>query len=134
MAGLPGNGQGTVTPEMIELVAKKAGPGAVFGDPVVVGEVAVIPVATVSYGGGGGSGYGSGDMPEGDEAAPGHGEGGGTGFGFGVNARPVGSLEVTPTTVTYSPMIDYSRLAAIWSWISGIALLIFVLRLAFGRN
>jgi uncharacterized spore protein YtfJ len=58
---------------------------SVYGDPVVVGNRTVIPIAQVRYGFGGGAGH-----PKGDEAA------GGGGGGGGVSARPSAALEITP--------------------------------------
>lgn len=125
--------------DVIEEVAKKVGPKAVFGDPAIIGDVAVIPVASVQYGGGGGQGSGSGTGPAGEgadestEMGTGYGEG--QGFGFGAQARPVGTIEIIGGEVIYKPLIDYTRLAIIWSWISGVALLLFVARLLFsGRD
>lgn len=118
--------------DVIEDIAKRVSPKAVFGDPIVYGDRAVIPVVTVSYGGGGGSGSGSSteDVPEG--AAPESGEG--QGFGFGVSAKPVGTIEIGPDGVIYQPVVDYSQLAKTWSAISGIALLMLVARMLFARR
>ncbi|MBI5231616.1 MAG: hypothetical protein HY876_05580 [Coriobacteriales bacterium] len=88
--------------------------------------MALIPVVSVGYGGGGGSGSGG---PE-----EGEGSGEGQGFGFGVSARPVGTLEVSPQSVVYQPVVDWTQLAKIWSWIAGVALLAFVLRMLFSSK
>jgi uncharacterized spore protein YtfJ len=68
---------------MAERVSARASVNNVYGDPVVVGNRKVIPIAQVRYGFGGGCGH-----PQDDEAA-----GGG---GGGVSARPSGALEITP--------------------------------------
>jgi uncharacterized spore protein YtfJ len=112
--------------EMIEHIAKEAGPKAVFGEPHMIGGKAVIPVSAVMYGGGAGSGGGT---------SPETGEGGqGEGYGFGVRAHPVGAIEVDEMGISWFPVIDYSRLAMIWSVVSGIALLMLMARLLFARR
>lgn len=66
---------------------------AVFGDPIVVGDRTVVPIARVGYGfGGGGS----------DKA------GGGGGSGI----RPAGALEITAAGTRFIPFVDPVRLAA----------------------
>lgn len=69
-----------------ERVAGSASVKSVYGDPVVVGERTVIPVAQVFYGFGGGGGRPKGESPD----------AGGGGGGGGVCARPHGAIEITP--------------------------------------
>jgi uncharacterized spore protein YtfJ len=76
-------------------VSARASVTNVFGDPVVVGERTVIPVAQVKYGFGGGGG-----RPKGEEAA------GGGGGGGGVSARPSGALEITPESTRFIKFHD----------------------------
>ena len=73
----------------------------VYGDPIVVDGVTVIPVARVGGGGGGGGGEGT---VEGRPSV-------GHGTGFGLGAIPVGVYEVTDGSVTWKPAIDATRLA-----------------------
>jgi len=57
----------------------------VFGDPITIDGVTIIPVARVSGGGGGGGGEGTG---------PGNEGGHGFGTGFGLGAQAVGVYEI----------------------------------------
>jgi uncharacterized spore protein YtfJ len=75
--------------------------GRVFGEPIEVDGVTVIPVARVIGGGGGGAGEGSGSEETGS----------GFGTGFGVRAHPVGVYAVHDGQVEWRPAIDVSRLA-----------------------
>jgi len=72
----------------------------VFGDPVSVDGVTIIPVARVAGGGGGGGGEGTGPDDE-----------GGRGFdtGFGLGARPVGVYEIRDGHLDWKPAIDVDR-------------------------
>ncbi len=76
----------------------------VFGEPTVVGDVTIVPVATVRGGGGGGGGEGVG--PGGGQ----EGSGAGGGMGFGVHARPVGVYVIRDGEVTWQPSIDVTRI------------------------
>jgi uncharacterized spore protein YtfJ len=64
----------------------------VFGEPIVVGGVTVIPAAVLGGGGGGGS--------KSEQ------EGGG---GFGVKAKPAGVFVVCRDTVKWRPAVDVNR-------------------------
>lgn len=75
--------------------------GRVFGDPIEVDGIAVIPVARVR----GGAGGGGGESKEGEQ--PGSGFGG----GFGMDARPVGVYEIHDGEVEWKPALDVTRLA-----------------------
>jgi uncharacterized spore protein YtfJ len=83
-----------------ERVSTSASVRNVYGDPVVVGDRTVIPVAQVGYafGGGGGAKAGS--------------PNGGGGGGGKVLARPCGALEVTPTGTRFIDFVDRPRLGA----------------------
>jgi uncharacterized spore protein YtfJ len=76
----------------------------VFGDPYAVGDVTIVPVASVRGGGGGGGGEGA--RPEGGK----EGNDRGGGLGFGVNTRPVGVYVIRSDTVTWQPSIDVMRI------------------------
>ncbi len=89
----PPAGGVTVSPAASRLLQDIVGRGfdtrLVYGEPVVMGDRAVIPAAKVGWGGGGGGGA----AVPGDDA-PSVGESGG--IGMGVWARPAGYIEVTP--------------------------------------
>lgn len=115
---------------------------AAFGEPQVVGDQTVIPVARVGYtfGLGFGQGTGGGSGPAGEVgqveetgAAPG-GEGGGV--GGGASSQPLGAIVVTPETVYFEETVDAGRIA-----LAGMALgalvavqLFATLRAIFGRG
>jgi uncharacterized spore protein YtfJ len=80
--------------------------GRVFGEPVVKGDLTLIPVARVSGGGGGGSGPA-------EEGAEDENSGG----GFGGMARPVGVYVVRGDDVSWQPAVDVTVIS-----IAGIAL------------
>ena len=67
----------------------------VFGNPIEVGDVTLLPVAKVGGGGGGG-----GDSEN---------NGGG---GFGISAKPAGAYVIRDGEVTWRPAVDVNRLAA----------------------
>jgi uncharacterized spore protein YtfJ len=74
----------------------------VFGEPMQVDGVTVLPVAVVRGGGGGGGGGGSST----DQQDLGE----GAGIGFGVNTRPVGVFTMKDGTVTWQPAVDVTRI------------------------
>jgi uncharacterized spore protein YtfJ len=77
----------------------------VFGEPVVVGEKTVIPLARVGYGFG--YGEGTGPSPEADEEPGGQGHGGGG--GGGVGSVPLGVLEITPERTRFLAFGGWKR-------------------------
>jgi uncharacterized spore protein YtfJ len=86
-----------------ERVSTSASVRNVYGDPVVVGNRTVIPVAQVGYAfGGGGGARDEGDSPK----------GGGGGGGGRVFARPSGALEVTPEGTRFIDFVDRPRMGA----------------------
>ena len=88
---------------------------AAFGQPQVVGDTTVIPVAQAMYGFG--LGFGSeGESPEKqDEPA------GGGGGGAGGSAKPLGVIVITPEDVYFEEVEDSSKIA-----LSGMAMVAFV--------
>ena len=78
-----------------------AGARLCYGEPVVAGDRAVIPVARLSTAGG--YGFGSGNDPEG--------EGSGGGGGGWLEAKPVGFIEVGPAGARYEKIPDPERVA-----------------------
>ncbi|MFB0546081.1 MAG: spore germination protein GerW family protein [Anaerolineae bacterium] len=88
--------------ETLERIREAAHVNAVFGQPEVVGEKTIIPIAQVGYGFG---------MGFGEEGGPAEGEPGKGGGGGGVSARPVAVLEVTPEETRLTPVVDATRMA-----------------------
>lgn len=86
-----------------------------FGEPQVVDDRTLIPVAQVGYGFGLGFGHGPAATDE-ETSEPTHsGEGGGG--GGGATARPLGVLVVTPESVHFEETMDEGKIA-----LAGIAL------------
>ncbi|HMC62589.1 MAG TPA: spore germination protein GerW family protein [Candidatus Solibacter sp.] len=86
---------------MAERVSAGASVKSVYGEPVVVGNRTVIPVAQVRYAFGGGGGG-----PKGDPETSGGGGGG------RVSARPCGVVEVTPESTRFIDFEDRRRTGA----------------------
>ncbi|MDA0636135.1 spore germination protein GerW family protein [Nonomuraea sp. MCN248] len=100
----------------------------VFGDPVQHGDVVVIPVARIAYGGGGGGGQGEkepvakepvakepvakepGAKEQGDKRRGESGSGGG--LGYGVSATPAGVFVIKDGDVRWQPAVDVNRIVA----------------------
>jgi uncharacterized spore protein YtfJ len=88
---------------------------AAFGEPHVVGDKTLIPVAQTRYGFG--LGFGSeGERPE-EQGEP----AGGAGGGAGGSAKPLGVIVVTPEDVYFEEVEDSSKIA-----LSGIAMVAFI--------
>ena len=79
----------------------------VYGEPIELEGITVVPAAAVRGGGGGG----------GDTV----GNGGG---GFGVAARPVGAYVIRDGEVVWRPAVDVNRVAGGWQVVSALALLV----------
>ncbi len=73
----------------------------VFGDPIVSGDITVIPVARVRGGGGGGGGGGHHTTQS---------TGSGDGAGVSMSARPVGAFVVRGSDVSWRPAVDVNRI------------------------
>lgn len=122
------NGDTQLTTHDFQKVLEHLGRGAnartVYGEPTIVGEHAVIPVARVHYMGGGGLGSGTGTTHhEGtdeitDADAP-DSSGEGMGLGFTVSARPIGAIDITADSLHWSPAMDWARLANIAATVTG---------------
>lgn len=82
-----------------------------FGEPVVQGDVVLVPVARIV--GAGGLGHGSGESTGAVPGAtgPGAGSGSGGGGGLGLRVHPVGAYVVRGSDVTWQPAFDLSRVA-----------------------
>jgi uncharacterized spore protein YtfJ len=81
---------------LADRVGARASVAAIFGEPVVRGELTVVPIGRVRWGVGGGGGNAVG------EGAFGSGSGG----GGGVAADPVGYLEIGPAGATFQPIAE----------------------------
>ncbi|WOV89243.1 spore germination protein GerW family protein [Sporosarcina oncorhynchi] len=93
--------------------AKQRDVSLVYGDPIEVGLMKVVPVAKVSYGfGGGGDGAGN--------------EGGGGSF----KINPIGVYEITPESATFKPVRNNSSLAGIIISILSFGLFIYVRKMS----
>jgi len=83
---------------LAERISSSASVKNVYGDPVVIGNRAVIPAAQIRYGFGGGGGRAKGDE------APGGGGGG------RVVMQPCGALEITPEGSRFIALGDQRRI------------------------
>jgi uncharacterized spore protein YtfJ len=108
--------------DTIEKTREAANWQAAFGEPLVVEDRTIIPVAQVSYGFGLGFGTPAEPQEEGDPADGPEGGGGGS----GVSAKPLGAIVVTPERVYFEPVGDQSKIALFGM---GVAVL-FILQLA----
>ena len=103
-----------------------------FGEPQVVGDKTLIPVAKVGYGYGLGFGQGSGPQDEETEQAPGGEGAGGAGT---ATAKPLGMIVVTPEEVYFEETADEGKIALVGTLVA--ALLIWqvakTLRAIFGK-
>jgi uncharacterized spore protein YtfJ len=116
------SGQAVQSLGLPERIFAAARPGAVFGEPIVSGNVTVITASEVSSGGGFGSGSGfgrgqprpaQGEQTSGVAAstAPEVGGGGGMGGGGGAIARPVAAIVIGPDGVQIKPVYDVTKVA-----------------------
>ena len=74
--------------------------GKVFGSPIALGEMIVVPVAKIGSGGGGGTG--AGPAEDGQENT-------GAGGGFGMSAKPLGVFVLRDGKVAWRPAIDINK-------------------------
>jgi uncharacterized spore protein YtfJ len=119
--------------ESIEQAREAANWQSAFGEPQVIDDKTVIPVAQVGYGFGLGFGRGGQTSEEGDEPEM---EGEGGGGGAGASAKPYGVIVVTPENVYFEEVEDSSKIA-----VMGIVMVAFsifqvskTLRAIFGRK
>ncbi|NJC72869.1 sporulation protein [Planosporangium thailandense] len=78
-----------------------------FGDPIVQGDVVVVPAAKVRGGAGGGS----------------ENEGDGGGAGFGVTTTPIGAFVIKDGNVRWHPAIDINKIVVGGQIVGVVALL-----------
>lgn len=94
--------------DMLKSISERIGSTAtvhtVFGEPLVIHNRAIIPVAMVV--GGFGAGGGEETMPA-EDGCEQHGDGGGGGGGFAV--RPLAFLEVTDERTRLIPVFDMTK-------------------------
>lgn len=88
-------------------LTRSAGVKSVFGEPVVVGDRTVIPVARIAYGFGGGIGRGPQLRSESTSPNP-----EGMGMGGGVAAMPVGVIDISPAQTRFIGFSDRRKLGA----------------------
>lgn len=118
-------------------IGRKMSVRTVYGEPTILGDHAVIPVAEVKYGGGGGWGGGHGptaELPEGETAEEFQGEGEGMGMGFGVSARPIGALDITADGVHWAPVFEWGKIVQIWSLVTGFVVAVAAVKWLFSRD
>jgi uncharacterized spore protein YtfJ len=109
--------------DTIEKARETANWQAAFGEPQVIEDKTIIPVARVSYGFGLGFGSSTGQPETEDEPAP-AGEGGGG--GGGAWAKPLGAIVVTPEQVTFEETLDVGKISIAGMVVGGL----FILQLA----
>ena len=95
------------------------GAKSVYGEPVVSGDITVVPVASVAFGFGGGFG----------KYRTEQGEGGGGGVGF--RGVPAGYIEITPSGTRYVTTHERQKIAA--AWLAGFAFGMFLGKLRRSR-
>jgi len=114
----------TPTEELVATISERlkatANVKVVYGEPQVIEDKTIIPVAVASYGFGAGSGTGP------------QGEGSGGGGGGCVRVKPVGCIEITAGRTRFIPVIDVNRLAMLG--LIGLALVLFWFRRTFRRR
>ncbi len=109
----------------LEKIYAAAQPGAVYSEPVTVGNYTVITASEIVAGGGFGSGFGFGSPPtssqsleETSQAESTSNGGGGMGGGGSSTARPVAVISIGPDGVTVKPIVDVTKivLASVTVW------------------
>jgi len=122
--------------KLLKRIGKSADARTVFGETVVSGDRAIIPVARVRHNGGGGFGSGGGAAahectpecpPHCEEGTADEGYGSGMGLGYMISAEPVGVIEITPEGVWWNPTIDMNRLAVIGAMAGAVIAVLFAL-------
>jgi len=81
----------------------------VFGDPFTIGEVTIIPVASIKVAGGGGGGLGKARAAA--EQLAGAEVGRGLGLGLKIIAKPMGYIEVKAGNARLVPIVDATKIA-----------------------
>jgi len=94
--------------DFLEQIYDRADVKAAFGEPQIVGDRTIIPVARIGYGVG--LGFGEGERPA-DEEGEVEGVGAGGGGAGGGMATPIAVLEVTGEDTKVVPIVDSTKLA-----------------------
>lgn len=106
--------------QTLEKIYAATQPGAVYSEPVTVGNYTVITASEITAGGGFGSGFGFGSLfssaqqpeePSQPQAQPTDGGGGGMGGGGGSSGRPVAIISIGPEGVSIKPIVDVTKIA-----------------------
>lgn len=122
--------------KLLKRIGKSADARTVFGETVVSGDRAIIPVARVHHNGGGCLGSAGGAAahectpecpPHCEEGTADEGYGSGMGLGYMISAEPVGVIEITPEGVWWNPTIDMNRLAVIGATAGAVIAVLFAL-------
>lgn len=100
LAGEDGSGDDPLR-EALEQVVRSGRVDGIFGEPRMVGDTMLMPVAEVRYRGGGGAGRGVSGQQE---------RGKGYGFGGTVTVRPVAVVVATAQGTRVVPIVDVGRL------------------------
>lgn len=118
--------------DSIEQIRDAASWKSVFGEPQVVDEKTIIPVAQVGYGFG--LGFGRGEPASEEEDGPDAGAEGGGGGG-GASAKPLGVIVITSEDVYFEDVRDDNIVALMGIALSAFAILQIAktLRALFGR-
>jgi len=95
--------------DTIEKTRQTAHWQAAFGEPQVVEDKTIIPVAQVGYGFG--LGFGTAPQPETEPEAKPEAGGSGGGGGGGASSKPLGAIVVTPERVCFEPVQDEGKIA-----------------------
>ena len=98
--------------ELMSTMFAAAEPAAIFSEPMVHGEYAVITASETIGGLGYGYGGGGGVDEPGDEAGVGsYGSGGGGGGIGSILGRPVAAISIGPEGVRVEPIVDPTKIA-----------------------
>ncbi len=90
-------------------LSESANVKTIFGEPVTAAGKTIIPVARVAYGFGAGMGQGPTRKPASEDSSEHHlGQGGGG--GGGVVIKPIGVVEITPTSTRFIPIHNRAKL------------------------
>ncbi len=129
--------------EFKEQIEKTANVKSIFGEPAEVGELTIIPIASVDMKGGGGGGIGTTGKQtkkqaaeefekETEEGAAPEGKGGG--MGLNVKASPVGYIEIKDDNSRFVEIVDKSKLLLQVVKIFGVMLIMWSIKNFFTRR
>jgi len=97
--------------ELVEKLFAVAEPGAVFSEPLTVGERTLITAAEVKVGMGFGFGGGIGTDEASEDADQDSGAGFGGGGGGASGGRPIAAISIGPEGVEVEPIVDVTKIA-----------------------